>query len=120
VGCSEIVFLSLANSLSKVPLGTFALYSINPDVFFELFYESFNLAFRISLSIVLSMLLLNLILALLNRFIPQINVFIVGLPLQVFLGFALLVILFPLISYLLSSHLKRVYNQIQQGCRRLV
>jgi flagellar biosynthetic protein FliR len=52
------------------------------------------------------MLLLNLTLALLNRFIPQINVFVVGLPMQVFLGFVLLVVLFPLISYLLSSHLK--------------
>ncbi len=106
VGGPEIVFLSLANSLSKVPLGTFDLYSINPDVFLKLFYESFSLAVRISLPIVLSMLLLNLTLALLNRFIPQINVFVVGLPLQVFLGFALLVVLFPLISYLLSSHLK--------------
>ncbi|MFZ8786464.1 flagellar biosynthetic protein FliR [Thermocrinis sp.] len=52
------------------------------------------------------MFLLNLTLDLLNRFIPQINIFVVGLPLQVFLGFALLVVLFPLISYLLSSHLK--------------
>ncbi len=106
MGGPEIVFLSLANSLSKVPLGAFDLYSKNPDVFLKLFYESFNLAFRISLPIVLSMLLLNLTLAIVNRFIPQIYVFIVGLPLQVFLGFALLVVFFPLISYLLSSHLK--------------
>jgi flagellar biosynthetic protein FliR len=50
VGGPEIVFLSLANSLSKVPLGTFDLYSINPDVFLKLFYESFSLAVRISLA----------------------------------------------------------------------
>ncbi len=105
-GGPEVVFLSLAKSLSKVPLGTFDLYSINPEVFLRFFYESFSLAVKISLPIVLSMLLLNLTLAIVNRFIPQINIFVVGLPLQVLLGFALLVVLFPLISYLLSSHLR--------------
>jgi len=106
VGGPEIIFLSLVSSLKKIPLGTFDLYSINPEMFLNLFYESFSLALRLSLPIILSMLLLNLVLAVVNRFIPQINVFIVGLPLQVFLGFLILVVLFPLLSYMLSAHLK--------------
>ncbi|WP_333784096.1 flagellar biosynthetic protein FliR [Thermocrinis sp.] len=106
IGGPEMVFLALVSSLKKVPLGGFDLYSVNLETFLSLFYESFNLGVWLSLPIVLSMLLLNLVLAVVNRFIPQVNVFIVGLPLQIFLGFLLLVVLFPLLSYLLSSHLK--------------
>ncbi|WP_448587665.1 flagellar biosynthetic protein FliR [Thermocrinis sp.] len=106
IGGPEMVFLTLVSSLKKVPLGGFDLYSVNPEVFLSLFYESFNLAVRLSLPIVLSMLLLNLVLAVVNRFIPQVNVFIVGLPLQILLGFSLLIVLFPLISFLLSNHLR--------------
>ncbi len=50
----------------------------------------FTLAFKLSFPFALILYLINLALALVNRMIPQINVFIVGLPLQIFVGLAAL------------------------------
>ena len=52
----------------------------------------FLLAFKLAFPFALIVYLINLALALVNRLIPQINVFIVGLPLQVFVGIASLMV----------------------------
>ena len=106
VGGPEIIYMALIKSFGSVPLGGFDLYSLNPDVYLSIFYESFSLAFRIALPVILALTLLNVVLAITNRFIPQINVFIVGLPLQVLVGFIVLIISLPLLTILLSSYVK--------------
>ena len=106
VGGPEIIYLALIKSFGSVPLGGFDLYSLNPDVYLSIFYESFSLAFRIALPVILALTLLNVVLAITNRFIPQINVFIVGLPLQVLVGLVVLIISLPLLTILLSSYVK--------------
>ena len=53
-----------------------------------IFYYGFKMAFPFALIL----FIINIALALVNRLIPQINVFIVGLPLQIFVGLASLTI----------------------------
>lgn len=50
----------------------------------------FTLAFQLAFPFALILYTINLALALVNRLIPQINVFIVGLPVQIFVGLAAL------------------------------
>ncbi len=106
LGGPEILLLSLGKSFEKIPLGSFNIYEIDPELFLKFFYESFLLAFKVAFPIIVVMLIFNLVLALINRFIPQINVFIVGLPIQVFLGLLILVLFFPLISWIFTSYVK--------------
>lgn len=106
LGGAEVVLLSLGKSLEKIPPGAFSLYEIDPNFFLKFFYESFLLAFKVSLPIIVVMLLFNLVLALINRFIPQINVFIVGLPIQIFIGLWVLVLSIPVILWVFVSHTK--------------
>ncbi len=106
LGGAEIALLSMSRSFERVPPGAFSLYEINPEVFLGFFYESFLLAFKVSLPIIVVMLVFNLVLALVNRFIPQINVFIVGLPMQVFIGLVVLILSFPVLFLAYSSHVR--------------
>ncbi|MDW8434083.1 MAG: flagellar biosynthetic protein FliR [Aquificaceae bacterium] len=106
IGGAEITFLALSRSFEKVPPGSFSLYTLNPEVFLNLFYESFILAFKVALPILVVMLVFNLVLALINRFIPQINVFMVGLPVQTFIGFLVLFLSTPVIISVFSSHVR--------------
>ncbi len=106
IGGAEIVLLSMSRSFEKVKPGLFSIYDINPEVFLVFFYESFILAFKIALPILIIMLVFNLVIALINRFIPQINVFIVGLPIQVFIGFFVLILSFPIVFGVYSSHIR--------------
>lgn len=104
LGGAELVLLSLSRSLQSVPPGSFDLYKLNAEAFLGFFYESFTLAVRVALPVMLTMLVFNLVLALVNRFIPQINVFIVGLPLQILVGFLVLLLSLPAILLTYSSH----------------
>ena len=104
LGGVEIALLAMGKSFERIPPGAFSLYSINSEFFLNFFYESFLLAFKVSLPVIVVMLLFNLILALVNRFIPQINVFIVGLPIQIFIGLWVLILSMPVILWAFSSH----------------
>ncbi|MCX8163880.1 MAG: flagellar biosynthetic protein FliR [Aquificaceae bacterium] len=105
-GGAEITLLALGRSLEKVSLGAFSVYQINPEVFLKFFYESFLLAFKVALPMMIVMLLFNLVLALINRFIPQINVFIVGLPIQVLIGFVVLILSLSVVFWVFASHIR--------------
>lgn len=106
LGGVEVIILSLVKSLERVPPGFFNLYEINPELFLKFFYESFLMAFKIALPIIIVMLVFNLVLALTNRFIPQINVFIVGLPIQLFIGLLVLFLSLPVMLWVFTSHVK--------------
>ncbi|MCS7196312.1 MAG: flagellar biosynthetic protein FliR [Aquificaceae bacterium] len=106
LGGAEITLLALGRSFERIPPGAFNLYGLNPEVFLGFFYESFLLAFKVALPVIVVMLVFNLVLALINRFIPQINVFIVGLPIQLFIGLLVLFLSLPVTLWVFSSHLK--------------
>jgi len=108
LGGAEIVILALAESLKELPPGSFNLFSLNPEVYLRFFYESFSLGVKLSLPVLITALLLNLVLAVVNRFIPQMNVFMVGLPLQVMLGLIVLLLSLPIIAYSFSEHLREI------------
>jgi flagellar biosynthesis protein FliR len=54
-----------------------------------------ELGVRVALPIALVLLLVELSVALLSRAIPQINVFILGLPLKMLVGIAILAVAMP-------------------------
>ncbi len=87
VSGSYLVFLAgLIKSFEVIPL-----YKV--DINFGGFvfilnkvYLLFLLALKMAFPLIVILLMVNVALALINRLIPQINVFIVGLPLQIFVG----------------------------------
>ncbi len=106
VGGAEAVYVGLAQSFHSFPLGGFDLYSLNGEVFLSLFYRSFSMGVKLSLPVLISAILTNIILAVINRFIPQINVFMVGLPLQIMVGLTVLVLSLPVLGLVLISYVR--------------
>ncbi len=106
LGGAEAVFLGLSGSYSSVPLGSFDLYSLNGEVFLRLFYESFSTGVKIALPVLIAALLTNIILAVVNRFIPQINVFMVGLPLQIMVGLIVFMLSLPVMALVLTGYIR--------------
>ena len=60
--------------------------------------DYFVLGFRIVVPIFASLLVVNTILAILARVAPQMNMFVIGLQLKVFVGLVVLVLMFMLIT----------------------
>jgi flagellar biosynthetic protein FliR len=106
LGGAEAVFLGLARSLERVPVGGFNLYTLDGEVFLRFFYESFSMGVKIALPVLIAALITNVILAVVNRFIPQINVFMVGLPLQIAVGLVVFMISLPVIGLVLTDYMR--------------
>ncbi|WP_457621924.1 flagellar biosynthetic protein FliR [Persephonella sp.] len=110
-GAYQIVLGSLFMTFKILPIGE--LY-INTDIFPHLLEKLpvlFYLALKIAFPFVLILLIVNVALALINRLIPQINVFIVGLPLQIFIGLASLAIGTSLVIYFSISVIERLSEE---------
>ncbi len=106
VGGAEIMLIALSDSVKNMPPGSFDIFSLNPDLYLRFFYESFSLGVKLSLPVLITALLLNIVLAVVNRFIPQMNVFMVGLPLQVAVGLIVLLLSLPVITLTMSEHFR--------------
>jgi len=64
------------------------------------FADTFLMALQISAPMVVAMFLIDLGLALLSRAAPQYQVFVIGIPIKILLGFAILLLLLPAFSTL--------------------
>lgn len=65
------------------------------DFMVRTFSEVFALSFQMAAPIVVALFLTDVGLGLLARVAPQFNIFVVGLPLKIILGFMMLILLFP-------------------------
>lgn len=90
-GAYQVVIGSLYKSFEILPVYNLVF---NEGVFEYILKKSadiFRLGFQISFPFALILVVFNIVLALINRLIPQINVFFVGLPAQIFIGLVALV-----------------------------
>lgn len=84
---------AIVDSFNYVPIGM-NFYKLDAvyDIFLKFMKDFFIVGFQIALPIFASALLLNVILGVLAKAAPQMNMFVVGIQLKVFLGFAVLLV----------------------------
>ena len=82
----HMVLGALGDSFRLIPLGEGSLGSAGWQVFSGRFGDVFTLAFRFSAPVMGALFLTNLALGVLARTVPQMNVFIVGLPISIAVG----------------------------------
>ncbi|KOF09915.1 flagellar biosynthesis protein FliR [Planococcus glaciei] len=95
----------IMQSLRMIPVD-----SLSFDIGFEdlarfisdLFVEMFIVAVQISLPIVGALFLVDVALGILAKTVPQLNIFAVGFPVKILVGFALLMFSMPFFFYLLQ------------------
>lgn len=103
----QILYLTVV----RIPIGAVEFSPNLALVAVELFSQTFLLAFSIALPIVISGLLGEALMGVITRSVPQINVFAIGLPLKVVLGFVVLLAMLPVYV----SFLPQVFDQMYVG-----
>ncbi|WP_373229578.1 flagellar biosynthetic protein FliR [Cohnella sp.] len=78
------------------------------------FADTFLLALQISAPIVVTMFLTDVGLALLARTAPQYNVFVIGIPVKILVGLAMLVLLLPGFSALFQMLFDHMFEAIEK------
>ncbi len=108
----HILINSLTESYSILPLG---VYSFNIQTLYDVtkvFGQVFIIGFKICSPILGVIFLINVFLGILARTVPQMNVFIVGMPLKIIVGITTLIIVSPLYLLFLEYVFDNMYGEI--------
>lgn len=81
------------------------------------FGKIFSTGMKLALPIVASLLVTDLIMGIISRTVPQMNIFMVGMPAKIVLGFGVLLAAVPLYIYLLTSLLETMLGEVYQLLR---
>ena len=99
------VLRGFAASLSHVPLGSGGI-AVDPMILAEQMGRMFVQGLKLAAPVAICLLLVELGMAILSRNIPQLNVFVISLPLKVIVGIAMLAFalrhLVPVVSQTLN------------------
>jgi flagellar biosynthesis protein FliR len=83
------------------------------------FAQSFLIVFKIAAPVVVALFLTNVALAFMARVAPQMNVFVIGLPVQVAVGFTMMIIAIPLLAIVGPQIFQTVSGQMDAVMRGL-
>ena len=98
---------SVIESLHLVPLGRLALFPAGDMSLGTWLQELFVLAMRIVIPFYCALVLADVGLGFLARTVPQMNIFVLGLPIKVALGFLVLAAALPLVVDLIYAQFER-------------
>ena len=93
----HLVIQALVQLFTVVPLGTFTLAKINPDLLAQIAASSFVLALELVFPVLVALLLADIALGVLARVAPQFGIFQIGLQVKVALALTALALTMPLL-----------------------
>lgn len=91
------ILTAIYESFVVIPVGKVVINPAIYEVFTQFMLDYFLIGFRIVMPIFATMLLTNTILGILAKISPQMNMFVIGLQLKVFVGIAILYIMIRLL-----------------------
>ena len=106
-----MVYLTLEN----MPIGTMILSPAIGFTAIEVFIRSFLLGVMMALPILASGLTLEIIFGMMMRAVPQIHMFVVGIPLKVIVGLTIFSVTLPVFAGFSS----RVFNELFNGVEKM-
>ena len=90
-GAYQILFMILSDSFSLIPTGIFATFGSNIiNSSLVMFGQLFKIAFGLALPIFSVLLISDVLLGMMNKMMPQMNIYMVALPVKMYIGFALM------------------------------
>jgi len=108
---------AIYDSYQTIPIGQFGISGSVIQLLLQFFGEVFIIGLKLSLPIVGSLLITDVIMGIMSRTVPQMNIFMVGMPAKIILGFGVLLVTLPLYIYLLNAMFEHLFSQIYQLLR---
>lgn len=90
------IITALVDSYTFLPIDKFQYTSEVLDLLVNTLIKSFEIGFKLSTPIVAIIFLTDVILGIISKTIPQMNVFVVGMPLKVMIGLFIILISMPI------------------------
>ena len=107
----EIVYLTI----ERMPIGTLIFSAAIGLTALEIFVRSFMLGVMIALPIIASGLTLEMGFGMLMRAVPQIHMFVVGIPMKMLIGLIIFIVTIPVFG----GFSARVFNELFLGVEKM-
>lgn len=108
----HIILSAVIKSFDVIPVGT---YSANSNVFLattDIFSNSFYLAIQLSAPIVIILFVTDFTMGLIARTVPQLNIFILGMPLKVLIGLLAVSAVLPGLTHIYIKSFESIYTNL--------
>ncbi len=107
-----ILMIAVANSLEKIPVNTLIIGTGFVPIFWKEVGTIFSVGIQIGFPIIAFMLTVTIVLGVMARIMPQMNVFMVGMPLNVFVGLIMFSLLIPIWFTIFGNSISSLSNKI--------
>ncbi len=111
------IIIALVDSFQLIPIGEFPLNIFVVNQMIDIFGQVFIIGVKIAIPIVAAMFLANVLLGILARTVPQMNVFVVGMPFKIIVGLLVLIFTLPLIVSIFEYIYDNIFTQIHTFMR---
>ena len=108
----HILLSALFKSYSVLPIDGFAFTEAMVNNMTTIFSDVFLLGFKISMPVIAAALLSEVALGILAKTVPQMNVFVVGIPLKIGIGLLTLYVMMPIFVQIMTVTFDRMYGYI--------
>lgn len=108
----HILLSALFKSYSVLPINGFAFTEAMVNNMTTIFSDVFVIGFKISIPVLAAILLSEVALGILSKTVPQMNVFVVGMPLKIGIGLLTLYMMMPVFIRIMTVTFDRMYGYI--------
>lgn len=108
----HILLSALFKSYNVLPIDGFAFTEAMVQNIAAIFADVFVIGFKISIPVIAAAMLTEIALGVLSRTVPQMNVFVVGMPLKIGIGLLTLYIMMPIFIQVMTVTFDRMYGYI--------
>ncbi len=118
-GLHKLIYV-LAATVEQIPVGHVTISTDIAATALEVFVLAFVLAVNVALPVIASGLLGELFMGFVMRVAPQMNMFVVGLPLKVLLGLLILLLIMPAYISFTNAIFERMFDSVVKMTQGLV
>ena len=117
-GMHRFLIEAIVETYNVIPIGGVKFGAGLYTTVIQFMSDYFVIGFRIALPVFATMLLLNCILAILARIAPQMNMFVVGMQLKIFVGIFVIfftISMLPAVSNIIFEEIKDLFSLLVRG-----
>ena len=109
VGGHQLLILAITNSYKYVPMGAFHMTPALNNQITGILDKMFVVGYKVGFPMIASIFIINAAMGVIARTVPQMNVFVVGLPLNIFVGLAVMAVSISFIAFVLRGYFDQVF-----------
>ena len=109
----HVAFEAFMRSYEVISFGDFAFQAAKIEHFIRIYGELFEVSLRVSMPMLVALLLVQYSLGVIVRTMPRLNIFMVGIPIQILLGMVTYVITMPYLVKLIKILFDKSFRELE-------